>query len=210
MNLKIPREPGAGVFDFRIKPTRISALKGPHGWGISEWSEGDLQFGERFKSRYWELDARVDWKIIYQLGMRLVRVLAGRTIAEANLENIPACDFAGALAVMREDIPWMSPRGRDMERDAAGKFIAQIKFRRNARAARMARRPDGGVRPLTLRERQVLELLCSGAANKDVARALAIHPRTVESHRTSLYRKCGCSTVAPLVRWAIRQKLIEP
>ncbi|MFO7780258.1 MAG: helix-turn-helix transcriptional regulator, partial [Spirochaetia bacterium] len=44
---------------------------------------------------------------------------------------------------------------------------------------------------LSRRERGVLEKLCGGLSNKDIAEALFISPRTVENHIYNLYRKCG-------------------
>ena len=46
---------------------------------------------------------------------------------------------------------------------------------------------------LSPREREVLEKLCEGSSNKDIAEALFISPRTVENHVYNLYRKCGVS-----------------
>lgn len=42
---------------------------------------------------------------------------------------------------------------------------------------------------LTLRERQILEMLCKGKTNQQIALDLKISPKTVESYLTKLYRK---------------------
>lgn len=52
---------------------------------------------------------------------------------------------------------------------------------------------------LTLRERQVLELALAGRTSKEIARALAISPRTAEAHRSSLLRKFGAGSVKELM-----------
>lgn len=52
---------------------------------------------------------------------------------------------------------------------------------------------------LTAREREVAQQLAAGATSKQVARALAISPRTVEAHRARLMRKLGAATVGELV-----------
>lgn len=44
---------------------------------------------------------------------------------------------------------------------------------------------------LTAREREVLALLCEGASNKDMARALHLSENTVKTHLASLYAKLG-------------------
>lgn len=63
---------------------------------------------------------------------------------------------------------------------------------------------------LTSREREVLRLLARGKSNKEIAAILGISPRTAETHRTNLMRKLGIHSVADLVRYAIRNKLIQP
>jgi PAS domain S-box-containing protein len=52
---------------------------------------------------------------------------------------------------------------------------------------------------LTLREREVAQQLATGATSKQIARALAISPRTVEAHRARLMKKFGASTGGELV-----------
>jgi FixJ family two-component response regulator len=57
---------------------------------------------------------------------------------------------------------------------------------------------------LSRRERDVLRLIVRGLSNKEMARQLGLSPRTVEMHRSKLYRKLGVSTAAPLVVIAMR------
>jgi DNA-binding CsgD family transcriptional regulator len=61
---------------------------------------------------------------------------------------------------------------------------------------------DNG-KPLTPREREVLERLVAGASNKEVGRALGISPRTVEVHRARIMGKLGARNAADLVRIAL-------
>ena len=56
---------------------------------------------------------------------------------------------------------------------------------------------------LTAREREVLELLVDGAANKVVAVELGISERTVEQHRARLMKKLGARSIADLMRLAM-------
>ncbi|TCO80739.1 LuxR family two component transcriptional regulator [Plasticicumulans lactativorans] len=53
---------------------------------------------------------------------------------------------------------------------------------------------------LSEREREVLGYIVGGFTNKEIARALALSPRTVESHRASLFAKLGCDSLAQLIR----------
>jgi FixJ family two-component response regulator len=56
---------------------------------------------------------------------------------------------------------------------------------------------------VTPREREVLDLVGKGLHAKEIARALAISPRTVEVHKASLMNKLGARNVAELVRFAL-------
>lgn len=65
-------------------------------------------------------------------------------------------------------------------------------------------------RQLTARERQVLQLVAEGKANKEVATVLGISVKTAETHRTRLMAKLNLHDTASLVRYAIRKGLIQP
>lgn len=63
---------------------------------------------------------------------------------------------------------------------------------------------------LTHREREVVQLIAEGKINKQIASALDISVKTVETHRASAMHKLKLKTTADLVRYAIRNSLIEP
>ena len=62
---------------------------------------------------------------------------------------------------------------------------------------------------LTPREREVVRLLAQSSSNKEIAAALGISVRTAETHRATLMRKLGINSLAGLVRYAIRNNIIE-
>src|SRR6266481_4475459 len=66
---------------------------------------------------------------------------------------------------------------------------------------------DGGIP--SPRERQVIKLLAEGKANKEMAAVLKLSTRTVEMYRARLMAKLKLHSVAELVRYAVRHKLIE-
>ncbi|HSD60729.1 MAG TPA: response regulator [Burkholderiales bacterium] len=68
-----------------------------------------------------------------------------------------------------------------------------------AESARFAERLSG----LTLRERQVMDLVAEGRSNRETAQALGISLRTVEVHRARMMDKLGVRSVPELVRLAI-------
>ena len=53
---------------------------------------------------------------------------------------------------------------------------------------------------LSEREREVLGLIVSGLTNKEIGRALAVSPRTVETHRANLFAKLEAESLAQLIR----------
>lgn len=64
-------------------------------------------------------------------------------------------------------------------------------------------------RPLSDRERQVLQLVAEGKTNKEVASLLGISVNTAESHRTNLMEKLDIHDTAGLVRYALRNGVIQ-
>jgi len=68
------------------------------------------------------------------------------------------------------------------------------------------RSPD----PLTSREREIVQRIAEGQTTKEIAAALGLSVKTVESHRSSLMRKLDIHETATLVRYAIRRGLTIP
>jgi DNA-binding NarL/FixJ family response regulator len=64
-------------------------------------------------------------------------------------------------------------------------------------------------RRLSGREREVMQLLAEGYSSKQVAVSLNISTATAETHRYNLMQKIDCHSVAGLVRYAIRNHIIE-
>ena len=61
---------------------------------------------------------------------------------------------------------------------------------------------------LTQREREIVALLAMGLSSKEAAADLEISTRTIETHRLNIYRKLRLNSIADLVRYAIREKLV--
>ena len=62
---------------------------------------------------------------------------------------------------------------------------------------------------LTAREREVIRMIAEGKLNREIAQALGISARTAEVHRAAIMRKLGASSMADVVRFAIRNGVIE-
>lgn len=62
---------------------------------------------------------------------------------------------------------------------------------------------------ITAREQSVVQLIAEGHSNKQIANVLNISLKTVETHRAAAMRKLNLSSTAALVRYAVRNKIVE-
>jgi DNA-binding NarL/FixJ family response regulator len=78
-----------------------------------------------------------------------------------------------------------------------------------AQIIRDQRSPDG-LHSLSARRREVLQLVAEGRSNKEIAEILQISPRTVEFHRYRAMESLGLHTIAELVQYAIKHRVVSP
>lgn len=102
-----------------------------------------------------------------------------------------------AIEALLEHQPFFTPRVSEL---LLGEYLRPLD-------ARPAEAPSG---PLTPREREVVQLIAEGRSTKEIADSLGLSVKTAETHRTNVMRKLGVGSVAALVRWAIRNRLVEP
>jgi DNA-binding NarL/FixJ family response regulator len=113
-------------------------------------------------------------------------------------------------------------RGYILKTDASRDLLTAVEsLRRNktfftSRVAQMVL--DGFLKPteadrggtrLTPRQREIVQLLAEGKSSKEVAVALDLSVKTAETHRANIMRKLDCHSVSAVVRYAIRNKIIE-
>jgi len=67
--------------------------------------------------------------------------------------------------------------------------------------------PAGSARPLSGREREVLQLIAEGLSTKEIAARLHLSVKTVETHRRQIMEKLGIYNVAGLIKYAVREGL---
>ena len=91
-------------------------------------------------------------------------------------------------------------------------FTSQLASRIHAKEFKDAKRSRTARRkgPLTPREREILQLLAEGRTNREMGTNLGISVKTAETHRARVMRKLGVGSLADLVRYAIRNGLIQP
>jgi len=104
--------------------------------------------------------------------------------------------------------------GALMWEGAAARIVTAIdvteRVRAGERLQEQADMPNQARDALSARERETVRLLAEGASNKGVAAALGISVRTAETKRARLLRKLGLDSLAALVRYAIRNDIIQP
>jgi len=62
---------------------------------------------------------------------------------------------------------------------------------------------------LSMREREILQLVAEGKTSQEIAERLSISPKTVDTYRSRLMHKIGVDDVAGLVRFAIQNGVIS-
>jgi DNA-binding NarL/FixJ family response regulator len=62
---------------------------------------------------------------------------------------------------------------------------------------------------LSPREREIVQLLAEGKTNKEVAQRLGITLKTAETHRNNIMNKMGFESLADLVRYAVRNRIVD-
>jgi DNA-binding NarL/FixJ family response regulator len=112
------------------------------------------------------------------------------------LKNEAGVELLAAIRSLREHRPFFRSRAATAAMEA---------FQSATRKKRTGRN-----RALTSRERETLQLLAEGKTNKEAAETLGISVKTVETHRARLMRKLQVDSTAALVRYAIRNNIVQP
>jgi two-component system, NarL family, response regulator NreC len=109
------------------------------------------------------------------------------------LKNSASDELIQAVRAVASDLTYVSPAIASV---VVGGFIAP--------SVRSERKSD---RPLSPREREVLQLLAEGKSSKDIALRLSLAVATVETHRRQMMDKLSLRTIAELTKYAIREGL---
>jgi DNA-binding NarL/FixJ family response regulator len=104
-------------------------------------------------------------------------------------------NLVAAVDALRRHKPYLSSRVSEAATSAAGSDGSQSSQSSRGR--------------LTPREREILQLLAEGKSNKEVAGFLGISVKTAETHRANIMLKLDFHSITELVRYAVRNKIIE-
>jgi DNA-binding NarL/FixJ family response regulator len=72
----------------------------------------------------------------------------------------------------------------------------------------MARKGKPAAESFTARELEVMQWVCEGESNSQIAKRLGVSVKTIESHRAAAMRKAGVHAVGELVRFAMKNRLV--
>ena len=113
------------------------------------------------------------------------------------LEYVTQAMQAGARGYVLKDAP-----GKDIVLAIDTVMAGGIYY--SAAVARQLARPAAQDNQLTSREQEVLHHIANGESNKQIAKALDLSVRTVETHRLNIKRKLGIEGQAELIKFAIQ------
>jgi DNA-binding NarL/FixJ family response regulator len=120
-----------------------------------------------------------------------------------------------------EDILAAGARGYLLKADANDHLITAVqalgrheayisgKLSANLLDTLLDRRKRGKREVLTPRERSVVQLIAEGNTNKAICAKLGVGLKTIETHRAAAMRKLDLHTTADLVRYALKNRMIE-
>ncbi len=145
--------------------------------------------------------------------------LAAAEQMKARLPNVEVLVFSGDIAPCHVlEIYRSSVCGYMLKSEAAEDLVPALEalrhhhhFRSSAvtRLYEQITQATAGIEHLSAREHEILRLIVDGNSSKEIASQLGISLKTVETHRTNLFRKVHCKSVAELIRLAVRYGLVE-
>ena len=124
------------------------------------------------------------------------RLLAGRALAAAGQRDAAVAELTSAEIQL-------SGCGATKETDAAARELRRLGQRTSRRA--WPQHTGAGVAALSSREREVAGLVASGKTNKDIAAALYLSEKTIESHLARIYNKLDVHSRAALTALIMRE-----
>jgi len=126
-----------------------------------------------------------------------------------NKEFIVSAMDAGAKAYLPKDIAGNELNEAIHEVSQGHEYFNQIISNIVMRSLMRNNKKEKKHGELTKRETEVLKLVADGLMNKEVADKLNISVRTVDCHKNNIMSKLGLNTTAELVKYAIKNHIIE-
>jgi DNA-binding NarL/FixJ family response regulator len=129
---------------------------------------------------------------------QLIRELVGAGVGGYVLKSDPEHDLVVAVETLARHKSFFAYRAREIIQAEANedKPVSKIPMPLHMR--------------LTSREREILQLLVEGKTCREAASCLGIHFKTADTHRSNIMKKLDLHNITELVRYAVRNQIIEP
>lgn len=131
---------------------------------------------------------------------RYVATMFGAGAVGYLLKSSASEELIRAVHAVANNLKYVSP-------SVAGTFIDDYMAHAEPAQFLANEAPLAAAKPLSLREREVLQLLAEGKSSKEIAARLNIAATTVESHRRQIMDKLNLRTIAELTKYAVREGL---
>jgi DNA-binding NarL/FixJ family response regulator len=111
------------------------------------------------------------------------------------LKASPEGDILNAVRAVAAGQAYLSP---EISRLLVEEYVREMRFRG----------VEDSYDLLSIREKEILQLLASGATNRQVAEMIHVSVATVETHRTNIFQKLGIHSLPELILYAVRKGLL--
>jgi DNA-binding NarL/FixJ family response regulator len=193
----------------------VALLREQAGWEVvAQASEGEeaVRLAEELKPQIAVLDVEMPRLGGIEAARRIrqvsreTRIVALSMYGDAHYQERMTQAGASAYVLKNEAIDQLVDAIKALLRGEA--FVSPTVVRRESVLALRSAQLDKDT--LSARERDVLRLLAQGKRTKEIADALGVSAKTVETYRSRLMQKLGIDNVPGLVRFAIRAGLVSP
>lgn len=128
---------------------------------------------------------------------QLVREIVAAGARAYILKSDTARDLVSAVEALANRQTFFTPRAADVLLNSFSRKNSELDSKMLARNR------------LTPREREIVQLLAEGRTNREVALALGISIKTAETHRANIMRKLELHSVSEVVRYAVKNRIVE-
>jgi DNA-binding NarL/FixJ family response regulator len=112
------------------------------------------------------------------------------------LKASPEGDILNAVRAVAAGQAYLSP---EMSRLLVEEYVREMRYRG----------VEDSYDLLSIREKEILQLLSSGTSNREIAEMIHVSVATVETHRTNIFQKLGIHSLPELILYAVRKGLLS-
>jgi DNA-binding NarL/FixJ family response regulator len=128
---------------------------------------------------------------------QLVRDIVATGARAFVLKSDAACDLVTGVEALSNHQTFFTPRAAEVLLNGFSRKNAQL----DSKVLHRSR--------LTPREREIVQILAEGKTSRELALALGISVKTAETHRANIMRKLDVHSVSEVVRYAVKNHIVE-